>query len=425
VAALCYLVSLAVVNLRGTAASPVVNFVFPRIAAGNALDDQAVDAEWGLIQGNYVFRDVNGRVGTQGSEQGMVEALDQQFSDRFTAYLTSAEYAQLRATLSGQRGGSIGIALEARCAAAAVCPVGATPTEMVIEDVLAGQPAARAGIRPGDVLAAVGSRPLSLRGGADRALTEASALVRGPAGSSVRLTVVRGRQRLTFTVRRANLHLPSVFSTRLGSVLYLEVTGFDNGTGDDARRALRSGLDAGAKAVVLDLRQNGGGFVSEAQELASQFLKPRAGEQDVVIRRGRLSPGGKPSTAQSVVHDKILSGGVALSVPLVVLVDAQTASAAEIVTAALRDYHRATIVGERTFGKGSVQLDFPLPDGSDLHLTVERWYGPDGESIDGAGITPARAVSLMSPDQRFQLNAISAPAAVDAQLQAALAILHK
>jgi carboxyl-terminal processing protease len=106
----------------------------------------------------------------------------------------------------------------------------------------------------------------------------------------------------------------------------------------------------------------------------------------------------------------------------VVLVNGGSASASEIVTAALRDYHRATVVGTTTYGKGSVQLDFPLPDGSDLHLTVEKWYGPDGESIDGTGITPNDVVSLPSPSDLFTLEAESADPSQDPQLQAALSI---
>lgn len=420
---LCYVVALVVVNLRWTPAASVVGAVFPRILGGNALDDHSVDAEWGYIQSNYVFRDVNGRVGTEGSELGMVQALDQYFKDRFTAYYTDSQYSELRDVLSGQRGGSIGITLEGRCAGEVSCAQGQTPTELVIEDVLSGQPAARAGVRPGDVLLSAGGA--SFRGGGDLTsqLRRASHVIRGPAGTTVTITVQRGTTTRRFTVHRANLHLPSVFSTRFGRVLYVQVTGFDDGTAEAARSMLRSGIAAGATSIILDLRQNGGGFVSEAQQLASQFLRPQSTERDVVVRRGRLSPDGKPATALTVVHDQILPGGVALSQPMVVLVDGGTASAAEIVTAALADYHRATVVGQRTFGKGSVQLDFPLPDGSDLHLTVERWYGPHGESIDGAGIAPADVVPLASADERFRLDAVSPPATADAQLHEALALL--
>jgi carboxyl-terminal processing protease len=206
-----------------------------------------------------------------------------------------------------------------------------------------------------------------------------------------------------------------------GSVLDLQVTSFGEDTAQDAVAQLKSGLARGATAVILDLRGNGGGYVTGAVTLASQFLTRHGGEQDVVVRRGRMDLQGQPSTAQTVIHDQIQSGGLAPSLPLVVLVDGGTASASEILTAALRDYQRATVVGATTYGKGSVQLDFPLPDGSDLHLTVEKWYGPDGESIDGTGITPDQQVSLPSPDDLFTLEAQSADPSQDPQFQAALA----
>jgi len=423
IVALCYAVGLAVVNLPGTPLAGAVHTLFPHIGAGN-LDDTSINSEWSEIQRNYVYRDVAGALGTQGSEKGIVESLGATFGDRFSAFLTPAEYAQLQATLGGQRSGSVGIALEARCAGGAFCPSGATPTEIVIEDVLVGQPAERAGIRYGDVLVAVNGVQVAAAGtSVSSGLDRAAKLIRGPAGSDVTITVRRGQPTLTFAVQRANLRIPSVYSRRFGPVLYLQVSGFDTGTGDSARAMLRAGIAAGAGSIVLDLRGNGGGFVTEAQELASQFLQQRPGEQDVVVRRGRLAPNADPTSAQSVVHDQIQSGGVALTQPLAVLVDNDTASAAEIVSAALNDYHRATIVGQHSFGKGSVQLDFPLPDGSDLHLTVERWYGPDGESIEGKGIAPQRVVALSSPDARFRLDAESPPASMDAQLQAAMALL--
>ena len=217
-------------------------------------------------------------------------------------------------------------------------------------------------------------------------------------------------RQLTLIATRANLQIPSVYSQLFGHVLYLQVTGFDTDTGSAARTQLQRGIGAGATSIILDLRQNGGGYVSAAQSLVSEFVQPTATHRYVVVRRGRLSAGGDPGSAQEVSNDAIESGGVALTQPMAVLVDGDSASAAEITAAALRDYHRATVVGEKTFGKGSVQVDFPLPDGADLHLTVERWYGPDGESIEGSGITPDRVVALADPDARFQLDAQSAPA---------------
>jgi carboxyl-terminal processing protease len=237
------------------------------------------------------------------------------------------------------------------------------------------------------------------------------------------LTVQRRSTQLTLTATRANLQIPSVYTQLFGHTLYMQVTGFDTDTGDAARTQLQHGLAAGATSIILDLRRNGGGYVSAAQSLVSEFVQPTATQKYVVMRRGRLALNGAANTAQEVVNDAILPGGIALTQPLVVLVDGDSASAAEITAAALHDYRRATVSGEKTFGKGSVQVDFPLPDGADLHLTVERWYGPNGESIEGSGITPDTTVALAQPDDRFQLDAQSPPVTADAQLEAALAQL--
>jgi carboxyl-terminal processing protease len=258
----------------------------------------------------------------------------------------------------------------------------------------------------------------------DQRLARVSPLIRGAAGTPVTLTVNRGGTTLAVTVIRQNLRIPTVYSQLMGDVLDLQVTSFATDTAREVVTQLKRGIAGGARAVVLDLRGDGGGYVSAAVTLASQFLTRHGGEQDVVVRRGRMDIQGRPATAETVIHDQIESGGAAPSLPLAVLVDGGTASASEIVTAALRDYHRAIVVGTTTFGKGSVQLDYPLPDGSDLHLTVEKWYGPDGESIDGTGITPQQRVSLPSPDDLFTLEAESASPARDSQLQAALAAVR-
>ena len=423
VVALCYVTALLVLNLSTSQAyGGFINRVFPHIGGQAALDQSSIVSEWQTIQQDYVIRDVPAGQGTQAAEQGIVQMLHDRYNDRFSAYLTAQQYKDLTSTLGGRRDGSIGIALEGRCAGGTVCTGTQTPTEAVIEEVLVGQPADRAGVRNGDLLVAVDGTPLSSGGSTVTAQIDKTApMIRGAVGTPVRLTVQRGTTTLTLTVTRANLQIPSVYSQLLGTTLYMQVTGFDTDTGAAARTQLQKGLDGGAKAVVLDLRQNGGGYVSAAQSLVSEFVAPTATQKNVVVRRGRLSSSGDPSSAQEVTNDAILPGGVALTVPLAVLVDGDSASAAEITAAALHDYHRGTVVGAKTFGKGSVQVDFPLPDGADLHLTVERWYGPSGESIEGSGVTPDTTVALPLADNRFQLAAQSGPAAADPQLEAALA----
>jgi carboxyl-terminal processing protease len=431
VVAACYVTGLAVNNLATGDAAGVLNRIFPRIGQGNSVDSSSIAATWRIVQQEYVLRSLNADVGTAGAETGIINALKQDYNDRFSNYYTADQYAQLQRNLTGRRNGSIGIALEARCAGETLCGQNATPTELVLEEVLHNQPAEKAGLRNGDVLVSVnGTELATAEPDITKRLDKAASLVRGDPGTPVTLAVLRKGQPVSVTVTRANLQIPAVYSQRFGSVLDVEVTGFDDKSGDALRKQLQDGIGSGATSVILDLRGNPGGLVSEAQSIASQFLQPIKGKQDdVVVRRGRMStstanPLGEPNSAQKVEHDTILSGGVALTQKLVVLVDGDSASASEIVAAALHDYNRGQLVGQKTFGKGSVQEDFPIPGGADLHLTVERWFGPDGESIDGTGITPDRAVTLADPDHRFRLDAESADPSQDAQFQAALQLLQ-
>lgn len=421
VGVLClYLGGLLVANLGNLPFGSALASIYPRFGG---LDETSLQVAWQDIENNYVLRGVPGRVGTDATEAALVQAIDSTYGDRFSTYFTKSEYRQFTAAVNQDRSGSIGISIEEVCAGATLCAGGQDPTELALEDVLHGQPAERAGLRNGDVLVAVGaSQVAGLGTSLDDQLSNLSNRIDGAAGTAVTLTVDREGTQLAFTVTRENLQVPTVYSRMFGTVLDLQVTSFGEDTGQDAVASLKSGLAGGATAVVLDLRGNGGGYVTSAVTLASQFLTRHAGEQDVVVRRGRMDLKGQPTTAATVIHDQIQSGGLAPAIPLVVLVDGGSASASEIVTAALRDYHRATVVGTTTYGKGSVQLDFPLPDGSDIHLTVEKWYGPGGESIDGTGIAPSDVVSLPSPSDLFSLEAESADPSQDLQLQAALAM---
>ena len=425
VVAACYLTALLVLNLSTTAMySGLVNRIFPHFGSSSTLDQNSLDTAWQTIQQNYVIRDVPGAKGTAGAEQGIIQVLHDTYNDRFSAYLTTQQYQELKSTLGGRRDGSIGIALAERCDAGAVCASGQAPTTAVIEDVLVNQPADRAGLKNGDILVAVNGTTLASLGGDEvTRIDRSSPLIRGTVGTAVTLTVQRGASTVMVQVTRANLTIPSVFSQAFGHVLYMQVTGFDTDTGDAARTQLQHGIAAGATSIILDLRENGGGYVSAAQSLVSEFVQPTATQKNVVVRRGRLNAGADPASAQEVVNDAIQPGGVALTQPMVVLVNGDSASASEITTAALRDYHRATVIGEKTFGKDSVQVDFPLPDGADLHLTVERWYGPNGESIEGSGVSPDRVVTLAHPELRFRLDTQSPAASGDPQVQAALTAL--
>ncbi|HEY2704711.1 MAG TPA: S41 family peptidase [Candidatus Dormibacteraeota bacterium] len=420
----CYLTGLAVNNLSGTRAAGVLDVVFPHVGH-NRVNTASINSAWDVIQQQYVIRDVGATVGTQGAESGLIEGLRARYNDRFSAFYTADQYATLKRDLSGRRNGSIGITLEARCDGATLCPPGATPTVVAIEDVLRNQPADRAGLRNGDIIVAVAGTPIAgLGADATTRLAKVGPLIRGPAGTPVTMVVQRGTQQITVTVTRADLQIASAYAQKLGTVLYLQITAFDENTGEMLRTLLQGGLKGGVSGIVLDLRHNPGGLVTEAQSSASEFLTPKPGvEEDVLVRRGRLAPDGNPTSAENVQRDRIESGGLAPTQPLAVLIDGSSASAAEIVAAALHDYHRGTLVGQKSFGKGSVQQDFGLPDGADLHLTVEKWFGPGGETIDGTGITPDISAALPDDDHRFHLEAQSPPPSADSQLQAALAAL--
>ena len=427
----CWLTGFVVMNFASTAPGRYLTYVFPRVGAGNSLDTQSIDRAWAAIQSDYFVRgvpgsgDAQGLDGTAAAEQAFVNFLSQKYGDKFSHFFTKQAYAEFTQGLAGERSGAIGITLEARCSGEKICPSNQTPTEAVIEEVLTGQPADKAGLKNGDVIVSVDGKMLSsLAKNASDQIDAAAPLIRGQAGTQVTLVISRNGQDVTFKITRQDLQISSVWTKKFGSVLYMEVTGFDSDTGDLAKKALKDNLDSSVTSIVLDLRGNPGGYVSAAQDLVSQFLKPGPNEQDVVVRRGRMDSVSDPSSAQEVTHDQISAGGLATTQKLVVLVDGGTASAAEITTMALRDYHRATLVGQKTFGKGSVQVDFQLPDGNDLHLTVEKWYGPDGESIDGTGINPDVAVKMDNSDNEFRLDAQSVDPSLDAQLQKALEIAN-
>jgi C-terminal processing protease CtpA/Prc len=156
----CYLTGLAVNNLSGTRAAGVIDAVFPHIGH-NRVNTASINSAWDVIQQEYVIRDVGTTVGTQGAENGLIEALRAKYNDRFSAFYTADQYATLKRDLSGRRNGSIGITLEARCDGAVLCPPGTTATVVAIEDVLKNQPADRAGLRNGDILVSVAGTPVA------------------------------------------------------------------------------------------------------------------------------------------------------------------------------------------------------------------------------------------------------------------------
>jgi len=278
-------------------------------------------------------------------------------ADRWAAYYPPAEFATFQATLAGYSSG-LGIVLRQG------------PGGMRVASVEPGSPAARAGLQGGDLVVSVAGRPVS-----HRPVGEVADALRGPVGSRLSLVVRRGVSERRLELRRAAFDRSDVrVSSESGGVVAIRVTAFTRGVGRQVRSAVASARRDHARGVLLDLRGDTGGLLGEAVETASAFLD--GGPVASFQRRGepprRLDAFGAGDTAM----------------PLIVLVDGGTASAAELVAAALQERDRAVVVGSQTFGKGSVQEPTRLADGSGLELTVGRYLTPAGRSLDGVGMEP-------------------------------------
>jgi carboxyl-terminal processing protease len=210
-----------------------------------------------------------------------------------------------------------------------------------------------------------------------------SKLIRGEVGTSVKLTIERGKRTFPVTLKRANVVVP-VASSKLidyhGMHLgYLEFTQFAQNSASQLRKQVEKMQDAGARGLILDLRDNGGGLLSQAVGVASIFIP----SGKIVTTRGRNQP--------TTVYDA-LGGAVAPDIPLVVIVDRGTASSAEIVTGALKDRRRAKIIGTRTYGKGVFQQLQPLSGGAALDITVGEYFTPNGHNLGGGGVRRGQGI---------------------------------
>jgi len=295
-----------------------------------------------------------------------IEGVVQRLDDRFSNYFSPAEYKRFKESQHSEFSG-IGLS------------VSGDPHGLRVGTVYDGSPAKRAGIRSGDIIVTAAGRPL-----AGRNSDEAVSFIKGPPGSQVRVTWTRGKQRFTKTITRTTVSVPVVASemAKAGACKagIVRLAQFSSGAHSELYDALRRAKKRGAKVFVLDLRGNGGGLVSEAQLVASAFL--RSGK--IVTTKGRSVP----ERTLTATGDPVIP-----TQPLVVLVDRGTASASEIVTGALQDRHRAKVVGTRTFGKGVFQEVIELSNGGALDITAGQYFLPSGRNLGGKGVSTGSGIA--------------------------------
>jgi carboxyl-terminal processing protease len=339
-----------------------------RRAAESVLDSAEQDRfrvfweAWSVLERDYYNRAaLDSQVLTHGAVKGLVESV----GDPHTAFSTPREKEQQDASLRGTFDG-IGVQVDFRDGRLRVV----APIE--------GSPAERAGVLPGDVVARVDDR--DVRGMDLNAIVQ---LIRGPRGTFVSLTVIRegSPEPLQFSIERAEIKVETVRGRILDNGLgYLRITSFTSNSGPETTAAVKRLMESQPSGLVLDLRSNPGGYLHSAVDIASQFLS------DGVILYQQSSDGHRQEY-------RAKAGGSATTVPVAVLIDRGSASASEIVAAALRDNGRATLVGEQSYGKGSVQSVHTLSDSSGLRVTSAVWLTPTGQPLEQQGLLPDLAVA--------------------------------
>jgi carboxyl-terminal processing protease len=312
-------------------------------------------------------------------------------NDRFSNYFDPKSYKSFEEATEGAFEG-VGMNVEE------------VPRGLRVLTVFKGSPAAKGGLKAGDEIVAVNGR--SLKGVSSE---QATTRIKGRAGTGVTLSVVSGKGKpRTVKLQRAKVDVPVVESRMVTApggrkVAYVELSSFTSGAHGEVDKAVRGLVRKGAKGVVLDLRDNGGGLLNEAVMISSIFVP----DGKIVTTRGRSRPEHVFNATGSAISTKV---------PVVVLVNGQSASASEIVTGALQDRHRATVVGTRTFGKGVFQEIKPLSNGGALDITVGEYFTPSGRNLGGGG--PKKGAGITPDVQARDDNATKRDEALDAALKA-------
>jgi carboxyl-terminal processing protease len=393
-----FIITLALVACQFLSVYTPSNTVPPDVEPNFRLMAEA----WNTIQRIYVDREaINPKLLTYGAIGGMVDALGDTGHSRF---LSPEMLKQERSLTKGEFEG-IGAEVRMRNG------------QLVIVAPIDGSPAQRAGLKAGDIILKVDGKEVT-----GLPLNQAVDLILGPAGSPVKLTILNeksGRSKEVPLIRaRVTFQSVSWYHLPGATVAHLRVAAFNNGVSKDLRKILSAIQEEGMTGIILDLRNNPGGLYEEAVAAASQFLK----EGNVLFEKDAL---GKTKPVE------VRPGGIATSIPVVVLINGGTSSGAEIVAGALQDANRARLVGEKTFGTGTVLQTYPLSDGSALMLAVQEWLTPSGHTLWHQGISPDVVVPLppevipLIPVTEKGLTAKELGQSQDVQLLRALDLLSK
>lgn len=365
-----------VAGTRSTQVYAALAPMFGIKASSDTLELQLVQKTYQELKANY-----DGKLDTSklvdGAARGMVAAA----GDRYTVFMDKAESDDFAKQLSGEVSG-IG------------AEIGVRSDQPNILRVIVDSPAEKAGIMAGDVIVSVNGESV------DKAdSSTVASKIRGEAGTSVKLVLKKDDVSREVTIVRAKISDVSVRWSVKDGIGTMIISRFDQDTGSLARQAAESFKSQGVKAVILDLRDDGGGYLDAAKDVASLWLTDKM----VVTEK-----------TNGKVTDEVRTSGTAVlaGIKTVVLVNGGSASASEIVAGALQDYKVATLIGEKTFGKGTVQKLITLPDGRQLKVTIARWYTPNGKNITKDGINPDKTIQLTTDD----LNAGRDPQADAARL---------
>ncbi len=315
----------------------------------------------------------------EGANKGLVEAA----GDQYTAYFNAQEAEEFSKDLDGTFTG-IGAELDKK------------EDKLIIVSPLEASPAEKAGLQANDVITKVNSQST-----ANWSIDEAVSKIKGQKGTTVKLTILRGEEVKDISITRDVIKDPSVKTEAKDGVGIIRISRFGDDTAGRVRKAADEFKTQNLKGIIVDLRGNGGGYLESAQEIASLWLD----NGKVVLTERR---GGEIIETHRAEGNPVLKG-----VPTVILIDQSSASASEILAGALQDNQVARLVGEKSFGKGSVQSIIDLSGGAKLKVTIAKWYTPKGKNISKHGITPDVTVAFSEGDSKNQ----------DPQLNRALELL--